>query len=97
MGQAHAEGGQEQGAEQMRRRRGQARANSPRERRVTTSAEKVEKVVRPPRKPVITRRRISGRPGWRLSQISRKPTRKPPSRLAVRVPSGTLGKTGFRR
>ena len=74
----------------------QAQANCPRSSKVTTSAENVEKVVSPPRNPVTQSSRHSGgRPDLMLKVAVATPTRKPPSRMAANVPSGTVGNTGF--
>ena len=60
---------------------------------VPISAVKVEKVVSPPRKPVMISSRHSGaRPGMALNTPSESPMRNPPRKLAATVPSGIAGK-----
>src|SRR5574337_1294209 len=64
--------------------------------KVTVSAEKVENVVRPPQKPVVTNRRSSGDRLWNwVNTPSAQPMMKPPSRLAASVPSGRVGSRGL--
>src|SRR5690348_2928010 len=48
----------------------------PRSSRVTVSPEKVEKVVRPPRKPVVTNTRVSGDSDWNCANAPRIKDRK---------------------
>src|SRR6266511_4337475 len=63
---------------------------------VTTSAENVENVVRPPRKPVVVSRRISGgNTAWLVKSSIAKPMSNPPIRFAASVPRGTVGKSGL--
>lgn len=58
----------------------------------TTSAEKVDNVVSPPRKPVtISKRHSGGADWWMLKSATSTPTRWPPSRLAVNAPGGIDG------
>jgi hypothetical protein len=65
--------------------------------RETVSAEKVEKVVRPPKKPVaIPILSISGRYVWFFVIAMKSPIKKPPSKLADNVPRGIVGKTEFK-
>src|SRR5581483_4708569 len=66
--------------------------------RVTVSAENVEKVVSPPRNPVVTSRRISAGSASKcdITPIAT-PMSSPPSRFAASVPRGSVGKTGLRR
>src|SRR3984893_3895603 len=64
--------------------------------RVTISAENVENVVKPPRNPVVARSCISGLIiAWRVMISIAKPINKPPMRLALKVPSGSVGNTGL--
>lgn len=63
----------------------------------TTSAEKAENVVRPPRKPVMTSSRHSGdREGCAAKKATATPIRYPPTRLAASVPGGMKGNSAFR-
>src|SRR4029079_311895 len=63
---------------------------------VTVWAEKVKKVVRPPQKPVVTNKRISGGRLWNWwNTPSAAPMTKPPSRFAASVPSGSAGRNGL--
>src|SRR5438128_2619207 len=65
---------------------------------VTISAENVENVVSPPRNPVVTSKRNSGvNTACRVRSSIAKPISKPPRRLALSVPSGTVGNSGLRR
>src|SRR6185503_9611595 len=62
----------------------------------TTSDENVEKVVNPPRNPVIANNRNSGgKPDLIAKYAAAAPTRYPPSRFAANVPIGTVGKSGL--
>src|SRR5690348_7392972 len=73
-----------------------AHAYSCRNSSVTVSPENVEKVVSPPRKPVVMNSRSSGDSAENCSNApSVKPMINPPSRLAVSVPIGMVGKIGF--
>src|ERR1700730_6069958 len=64
--------------------------------RVTISAENVENVVRPPRNPVVASNCISGLIiAWRVMISIAKPINNPPMRLALKVPSGSVGNTGL--
>src|SRR6185437_12433206 len=68
----------------------------PRNSRVMVSPENVEKVVSPPRKPVVMNTRVSGDSDWNCANAPRiRPMSKPPRRLAASVPSGTVGKIGL--
>ena len=68
----------------------------PRINNVTVSTEKVEKVVSPPRNPVIMNNRHSGvKPGCCIKKATEKPTKKPPIRLAESVPTGNSGHRAF--
>lgn len=63
---------------------------------VTVSAENVENVVNPPRKPVITARRMgSGKNRWFLVTTIKIPIKKPPMIFAANVPRGIEGKIGL--
>src|SRR5947208_1458585 len=63
---------------------------------VEISAENAEKVVRPPRKPVVSIKRTSGDSSvWRVMSSIANPINKPPMRFAARVPSGSVGNTGL--
>src|SRR4030095_2454122 len=65
---------------------------------VTISAEKVENVVSPPRKPVVTSSRAPGAStACRVMSSIAKPISRPPERFAASVPSGSVGNTGLRR
>lgn len=62
------------------------------------SAEKVEKVVRPPRKPVMTKSRTAGgSSGFALVQASAAPIRRPPAALEASVPQGIHPASGLRK
>lgn len=64
--------------------------------KVTVSAENVEKVVNPPRNPVvIASRAASGINAWPLVRAINTPIRKPPMILAASVPNGMVGKIEF--
>lgn len=58
------------------------------------SAKKVENVVSPPRKPVTTKSRIAGGKPSGSAALITAPIMKPPSKFALSVPRGTVGKTG---
>src|SRR3954454_2249973 len=61
------------------------------------SAENVEKVVSPPRKPVMTNNRTSGgSPVLRDRYSTAMPIRYPPIRFAAKVPSGSVGTFGLK-
>src|SRR5258706_13229330 len=63
---------------------------------VTISAEKVEKVERPPRKPVVISNRISGGIAvLRVTSSIAMPIRKPATRLAGGGASREVGKKGL--
>jgi len=63
---------------------------------VTVSAENVEKVVSPPKKPVvIARDSVSGIMTWLFIKPMNAPIRNPPKRLAANVPNGMIGKIAF--
>ena len=60
--------------------------------------EKVEKVVRPPRKPVMTKSRTAGgSSGFALVQASAAPIRRPPAALEASVPQGIHPASGLRK
>ena len=62
----------------------------------TVSAEKVEKVVKPPRKPVTMNNWMwADNPGCRAIQTIIKPIKYPPIKLANTVPSGSFKKSGL--
>ncbi|CAM5575840.1 hypothetical protein RLIN73S_07447 [Rhodanobacter lindaniclasticus] len=64
--------------------------------RVAASPENVEKVVRPPRKPVITNSCSSGDTAWKLrNRPIATPISRPPMRFAASVPIGKGGNTGL--
>jgi len=64
--------------------------------RVTVSAENVENVVRPPRKPVIEASRSAGGiDAFNAVYSIARPISRPPIRFALKVPSGRVGKTGL--
>jgi len=59
---------------------------------VTTSAEKVEKVVNPPKNPVITSKRHCGDSSTcREKYAKATPIKYPPTKLATKVPGGMDG------
>ncbi|ENO91118.1 protein CrcB CrcB [Thauera sp. 28] len=70
--------------------------SAPRCSRWNASAEKVEKVVRPPNSPVVSSNfRADDIAGQACTAASATPISRPPTRLAARVPSGTKANTGF--
>jgi hypothetical protein len=71
---------------------GKSRRNSS----TVVSAEKVENVVSPPRKPVVAARRSSGGTATERPKYSmHSPMMKPPMRFEASVPKGIVGNTGF--
>ena len=63
---------------------------------MTVSAENVENVVSPPRKPVaMASLAASGMKAWFFMMPMKMPMRKPPIRLAASVPRGIAGKRAF--
>ena len=63
---------------------------------VTISAENVENVVSPPRKPVVTSSRASGGiTAWRVMSSIAKPISRPPTGWRRACRSGSVGNTGF--
>ena len=59
---------------------------------MTASTENVEKVVNPPKKPVIINIRHSGdKPGYWVKKANAIPIKYPPAKLAERVPIGKFG------
>src|SRR4051812_2756522 len=63
----------------------------------TTSFENAEKVVKPPRMPVIAKSLSSGGRSCRCAKkAAATPIRYPPIRFAANVPSGTMWKSGLR-
>jgi len=68
-----------------------AHVSSPRCIKLTTSTEKLEKVVRPPKKPVITNNFHSGdRLGLLPKNATAIPTIYPPTILEIKVPNGSV-------
>ena len=68
-----------------------AQVTSPRCIKPTTSTEKLEKVVRPPKKPVITNNFHSGdRLGLLAKNATAIPTIYPPTILEIKVPNGSV-------
>src|SRR5271170_2058821 len=66
-----------------------------RESKVTTSPEKVENVDKPPRNPVMIKRRTSGGISlWRANNSIEIPIRKPATKFDTNVPSGRVGNNG---
>ena len=63
---------------------------------MTVAVEKVEKVVRPPKKPVVIMSRISGADNSVLGEdLHRDSNEISPSRVVASVPSGGVGNTGL--
>jgi hypothetical protein len=62
---------------------------------LTDSAENVENVVKPPKKPVVTKSRISGLILPDEINPMAIPIKYPPSKLASKVPKGSTGYIAF--
>lgn len=60
------------------------------------SAEKVEKVVKPPRKPVVNPNRHSiGMGGSQANAATANPINNPPTQFAMNVPNGNVGHSKY--